>query len=138
MGQAYQLDQQFGLTFPGSYYTNFQGHNEKWLNGSDAQYFVLPNGEVRRWRDTVYSYGPAGLVATLDSTFYADPSRLWNAKPAPTLSMQGNQLTITPAAGFVGTFRVQATVSDGEGVYEFRVPPGRYGLDVDFDVELPL
>src|SRR5438445_12529054 len=26
MGQAYQLDQQFGLTFPGSYYTNFQGH----------------------------------------------------------------------------------------------------------------
>ena len=114
MGTAYQLDQQLGLSPMSAYYMNFQGHNEKWLQGNDAQYCVLPNGELRRWRDTAYTYGPAGLVATLDSTFWTDPSRLWDAKPAPTLTVQGNQLTIDPAANFVGSFQVEASVSDGQ------------------------
>src|SRR5439155_13433576 len=59
-------------------------------------------------------YGPAGLVATLDSTFWKDPSRLWDAKPAPTLTVQGSQLTIDPVPNFVGSFQVEVSVSDGQ------------------------
>src|SRR5262249_20967148 len=111
--QAWQLRQQLGLTYMGAYYTTFQGHNEKWLQGADAQYFLLPNGELRRWHDAPYSYGPAGLIATLDPRFYADPSLLWNAAGPPVLTVTGNQLTIDPPAGFAGTFSVRVTVSDG-------------------------
>src|SRR5207248_1207305 len=100
----------------GSYSTNFQGHQEKWLNGTGSQYFILPNGELRRWRDINYSYGTAGLVATLDPSDYADPSLLWNAKPAPAVSAVGNQLTIDPAAGYTGSFVVQVSASDGVAV----------------------
>src|SRR5262249_9427504 len=95
--QAGQLDQSLGLSFMGSYYTNFQGHNEKWLQGADAQYFLLPNGELRRWHDMQSSYGPAGLVATLGANFYANPELLWN--PASVLSVSGNQLTIHRPGG---------------------------------------
>src|SRR5262249_26838287 len=88
-------------------------HQEKWLQGKDGQYLLLPRGELRRWRDAGYSYGPMGLVATLDSSYYADPSKLWNALPPPQLSVVNNQLTIDPPSGFVGAFTVQATVTDG-------------------------
>src|SRR5262249_20523513 len=78
---AYALDQQLQLTFTGSYNTGFQGYDEKWLQGADAQYCLLPNGELRRWKDYNYTYGSYGLVATLPTIYYADPSLLWNAQP---------------------------------------------------------
>src|SRR5262245_45997235 len=40
LAQAGQLDRDLGLGFTGSYHTNFQGHNEKWLQGTSAQYFL--------------------------------------------------------------------------------------------------
>src|SRR5262249_22891334 len=110
---AYALDQPLSLSHPCSYYTNYQGQQENWRQGKDGQYFLLPSGELRRWRDAGYSYGPMGLVATLDGSYYVDPSKLWNALPPPQLSVADNQLTIDPASGFVGAFTVQATVTDG-------------------------
>src|SRR5262249_54458031 len=112
-GLAYQLDQQLGLSSSGDYSTNFQGHQEKWLQGGDAQYFVLPNGELRRWRDAAYSYGAAGLVAKLDATYYADPSKLWDARAIATLAVSGNRLTITPSTNSPGDGTVNVSVSDG-------------------------
>src|SRR5262249_45024945 len=60
---------------------------------------------------------------------YADPSRLYNAQPATIpvrLSVTLNQLTIAPNAGYVGTFVVIATVSDGLATAQqtFRVTVG--------------
>jgi len=59
----------------------------------------------------------ASLVATLDASYYVDPSLLWNAKnysaPQVVYSMTGNQLIVAPPAKYIGTFVVQATVSDG-------------------------
>ena len=75
MGQAYQLDQQLGLTFPGSYYANFQGHSEKWLNGTDAQYLVLPNGELRK-ADAGTRLDLGTLKAQLEPLVYDDPTFL--------------------------------------------------------------
>ena len=69
-------------------------------------------------------------MAHLDSAVYNDPSLLWNvantAVPA-TLAVSGNQLTITPDAGYTGVFVVIATVSDGlysvSTSFRVTVPP---------------
>ena len=57
-------------------------------------------------------------MAHLGPAVYADPSLLWNAQntavPA-ALVISGNQLTITPNAGYSGTFVVFVTVDDGHG-----------------------
>jgi hypothetical protein len=57
----------------------------------------------------------SALVATLDSSYYVDPSKLWNAQPAvaAVVTVNGNQLVIRPGTGFVGTFTVSVTLSDG-------------------------
>src|SRR5581483_10369968 len=115
---AYQLDQQLGLQYLGSYYTNLEGDGEKWLGSSGGTwYWVLPDGEVRRWQgDVADTLKPAALLATLDSSFYQDPSKLWNAAPAQlppvSLTVTGSQLTIHATAPYTGTFTVQVTASD--------------------------
>jgi len=117
--QAYQLRQQLGLTFAGSYFTNSWGAQEKWLLGAGQQwYFILPNGQLRKWAGTMTdSLAPANLLANLDPSYYADPSLLWNAQPgsAPnvTLAIAGNHLTVLPPTGYTGNFTIQVSVSDG-------------------------
>jgi subtilisin family serine protease len=117
---AYHLKQQLGLTYAGSYYTNSWGLNEKWLQGSGGQwYIILPVGELRKWSSTLTAtLAPAALIATFDPSYYNDPSRLWNAQPATapaiSISVTGNQVRIQPPSGYTGTFTVQVTVSDGQ------------------------
>jgi hypothetical protein len=115
--QAYQLKQQLGLAYAGNYFANSWGYQEKWLLGANEQwYFILPNGQLRKWAGSISaSMSAAGLVASLSSSYYATPSLLWNAKPAPAIAvtLKGNQLTIQAPAGARGSFVVQVTVSDG-------------------------
>jgi hypothetical protein len=113
--QAYQVKQQLGLSFAGSYYTNAWGMQEKWLLGTGNQWYILlPDGELRKWLGSMTAtLSAAGLVATLNSSYYADPSLLWQAQPAPTLVVTGNQLTIQVPSGFTGNFTVQVTVNNG-------------------------
>jgi hypothetical protein len=57
------------------------------------------------------------LVAHLGTSVYTDPSQLWNAQNtavATTLGIAGDVLTITPNAGYTGTFVIIASVSDGQ------------------------
>ncbi len=119
---AYQLKQQLGLSYGGSYYANSWGAQEKWLLGANYQwYIVLPMGELRRWSGTLASTLAAdALVATLGAAYYDDPSLLWNAQLAlsmgaapASLAFNGNQLTLQPAPGFSGSLVVQVTASDG-------------------------
>jgi subtilisin family serine protease len=118
--QAYQLKQQLGLIYMGTYFTNVWGQNEKWMRStSGAWYCILPNGQLRRWAGSMpATLQPNNLIATLDPRFYADPSLLWNAQPgtnaAPTLTIAGNQLTIKAPAGLAGSFQIQVTASDGK------------------------
>jgi len=67
------------------------------------------------WCSPSPSPPPNGLIAT-NPAYYATPRLLWKATPPAvppvTLSVSGNQLTINPG-GFVGTFNVEAVVSDG-------------------------
>jgi subtilisin family serine protease len=116
---AFSLKQSLGFMATANYWTNFWGASEKWLQDrTGVWYCLLASGELRRAGGSVQEMqSAAALVATLDSSFYQDPSLLWNAQPgaaAPvTLRVTGSQLTIQPAASFVGTFTVQVNVSDG-------------------------
>jgi hypothetical protein len=116
--QAYQLKEQLGLTYLGDYHTNLYGLNEKWLGGNGGKWYcILPNGELRRWAGTLNdTLTPANLVATLDATYHADPSKLWNAQSAPAVTLQvaGSQLNLIAQAGYVGVFDVEVTASDGK------------------------
>ena len=123
--QAYNLSQTLGLTYSGSYWLNYFGQQEKWLLGTpiasssaNQWYCILPDGELRRAGTSAADMLAAGaLVATFDSSFYQDPSLLWNAQPpvaAPaTFAFTGNQLVVTPAASVIGTFNVQVTLTSG-------------------------
>jgi hypothetical protein len=125
----YQLRQQLGLTYLGSYYFNTWGQNEKWLGGSNNQWYcVFPNGELRRWAGTMSATrSAANLVAKVSVACHADPSLLWNAQPtnapAVTLTISGNQLTLQAAAGYTGTFQVEVSARDGSNTVSrtFRV-----------------
>jgi hypothetical protein len=115
--QAYTLKQQLGLTFTGNPYQSFLGANEKWMLGSSGWYFILPNGELHAWDGNTSSASTSPLVATLDPSVYADPSLLWNAAaptaPAVNASVDATgHVTLTPPAGYVGTFLATATASD--------------------------
>jgi subtilisin family serine protease/subtilisin-like proprotein convertase family protein/nuclear transport factor 2 (NTF2) superfamily protein len=117
--RGYELDQQLNLwaepaRVAANYYCNYYGLGEKWIrSGSDRFYCLLPNGELRRLdggRDRLT------LVATLDSSYYNDPAKLWNPQaPAaiPATVDAAGKLTIDPPAGFTGDIRVTANVSDG-------------------------
>jgi subtilisin family serine protease len=118
--QAYQLKQQLGLTYLGSYYQNAWGQNEKWLSSTNRTWYaILPSGQLRRWAGSMTAtLQAANLIATLDPSFYADPSKLWNAQPpsAPplTLSISGNRLTIAAPTNAGGSYQIQVTASDGK------------------------
>ncbi len=127
--QAYLLDQNLGLYLAGSYYENAHGMGEKWMMSSSGQWYcILANGQLRRWAGTAADTLMAhNLIATFHPSFHTDPSLLWKA-PLPTLlpnyvTVVGNVLTLTPPLGFVGTFVVDVTVSDGvlTGRRTFRV-----------------
>jgi hypothetical protein len=115
----YEIRQQFGLTYLGSYYYKVWGHGEKWLGGTNNQWYcILPNGELRRWAGTMNTtMTAANLVATADAACHTDPSLLWNAQPgeAPgaSLGLNGAQLTLTTAKEYTGSFQVEVSVSDG-------------------------
>lgn len=115
--QAYQIKQSLGLLSATNYFTDAQGLQEKWLQGKDnAWYMILANGQVRRWGGTLSAtMSASALVATLDSSYYVDPSKLWNAQPAApaTVTVTGNQVIIQPRTGFTGTFTVTVTLDDG-------------------------
>jgi hypothetical protein len=113
VSQAYQLDQQYGFFFGGKDYFNYGGQQDKWFQGSgNAWFFILPNGQLYKWDGTA-AQATGTLIATMDVSYYANPSLLYNATPGATVSVSGNQLTVTPNVGFVGVLSVTATASDG-------------------------
>jgi hypothetical protein len=119
-GLAYQINQQLGLSYTGSYYLNRIGLNEKWLLDRNRNwYFIVPDGEFRRWAGTVAaSLLPASLVAMFDPSYYANPKQLWYTPYVPlqpiSLSLTGNTLTIkTTSTTWTGQVSVLVSASNG-------------------------
>jgi hypothetical protein len=79
-------------------------------------YFIVSDGGFYKWDGSRTASG--ALVATFTTADYANPSLIYNAQPATipvTLSISGNQLTITPNTGYMGTFVVIVKVGEGRG-----------------------
>ena len=86
----------------------------KILKGTESD--ILSDGSLRRWAGSMTAtLQAANLVATLNPSYYADPSLLWNAKPAVSVavSVKGNQLTIQAPANATGSFQITVTASNG-------------------------
>lgn len=119
--RAYQLMKNFSLK-AGAVWENFENWlraGEKWiLNSIGNWYVVLPNGDLYGVKKNV----PIRTVAescyfidTLTPAYHADTSLLTNAlAPPATVTVSGNQLTVTSVAGYVGSFTVEVIANDGQ------------------------
>lgn len=126
---AYNLDQTLQLQFTGNYYLNSFGYQEKWLV-SDAEgkwYALLPNGELHVYESKT-TFDSTTLVETLDSSFWDDPSLLYNAQPPTNTENQVPQIDSLTHNGVdrdstaanlqvysTDTVTYSATISDPDG-----------------------
>ena len=108
-----------GLTSYLSTLNGYYGQNEKWFLDNTGHWdFLLPDGTLNRVVTvsgrTITS---SAYLGTVDVSYYALPATLVTVTPenppVGAASWSGNQMTLTPAAGFVGTTLVTITVSDG-------------------------
>ena len=117
---AYQLDQKYGFQNAGSYNTNLLGLDEKWIEGNGSVWYcILPDGELRRYAGSAaQTLLATNLIATLDPSFWTDPSKLWNAPyagmPPAVFSFKGNTLSVRSPAAWLGTFSVMVTISNAQ------------------------
>jgi hypothetical protein len=105
-----------GLFFAGSYRQGSlgQGLNEKWLGGDNGyQYFILPTGDVYRWNGKFAPLATQMLLGRVDPMDYVHPELLFAPLLPAAVQINGNLLTITTNAGYIGRFYVLVTVSDG-------------------------
>jgi len=110
---AFDIKQALGLTEYLPLYTNYRGIGEKWLrDGAGGWYYIMPDGGV---------YDPAtGMpVGRTSQAYYDDPQMLIDAvapaAPVATVTVVGNQVTVDPAAMYVGWFQVELHAQDGSG-----------------------
>lgn len=90
---------------------NWGGQQERWVQGDEGYYFILPTGEFSQWQG---SFDNSLLLGTLDTTYYDNPVLIVDAEPlAVVLSLSGNVLTIDPAESFTGDFDVELTTTVG-------------------------
>ena len=118
--QAFNLDQQYQLTSDGNYYTNSNGAGEKWIYSSATKswFWLMPNGDLRKYANsTAATLQDSNLVATFDASYYATPTKVWNANyagyPPVVFSFKGNNLSILSTSSWVGTFGVELSATDG-------------------------
>ncbi len=113
---AAALNAEHGLyVFSDDFALNWGGQNEKWLQGDDNYFYLLPGGEVFEWGGSFESSTP---LATLGESYYDNPELLATAEPLDATVMlseseSGQTLTIDPADSFVGSFLVRLTTSFG-------------------------
>ena len=96
-----------GLTFTGNFFQNSGGQNEKWLQGIVNQYgnpwyFIDTIGRFSAWNG-VANQANGTLLATLDTLYWAEPQRLYNAEPNEvTATLANNTLQINTVALWAG------------------------------------
>ena len=104
----------------GGFGYNHRGHNEKYFADADGNwYYLLPNGELHDWQG---DFTDASLIASLSRDYWTDPYLLFNAtQPIHTqlnasevaLTVSEDQITIEPAADYLGSLFVAVSATDG-------------------------
>jgi subtilisin-like proprotein convertase family protein len=120
--RARQLDNQFGLFKKGSYNFNKYRRKEKHFKGAgNKNFFILPDGSLfQRIGPPTSKRLRGAFIATLTPDYWLNPALLWSS-PTPTVlagfvSVNGDQIEFTPSPGFIGTYFVDAMVSDGAAI----------------------
>jgi hypothetical protein len=91
---ANSVNLDLGLRFSTSYYTNYNGFNEKWLLGDLSWYFITPDGNLyRATNNAVLAANP--LIAQFDASYYADPTLIHDAQ---TTNVMLDQQMLTQVA----------------------------------------
>ncbi|MFT4556854.1 MAG: hypothetical protein ACI92S_002208 [Planctomycetaceae bacterium] len=92
------------------YALNWGGQNEKWLQGNNGWYFILPNGTLNDWTG---SFENSTQLAAFSTDVYDDPQILLTetAQDLQTEVVDG-QLVITTGSQ-TGMFAIEVIVSDG-------------------------
>lgn len=118
--RVHKLDESLGLfRYKKNYDFNKRGKKEKYLKGfGNVRYFLLPNGQFFRFVGKWTSTKLRGiLLDTLPTIYYKNPLLLANSAPATVLagfvSTTSTVAHITPSAGFLGTYVIEVSVSDG-------------------------
>ncbi|MGE3779647.1 MAG: S8 family serine peptidase, partial [Pirellulaceae bacterium] len=79
--KAYDLDQQYGFKFGGSYHANWGVPGAKWIQDkAGGWWFLLNDGRLFQWNGTT-RFMTSKHVATLDASYNADPRKLYDAEP---------------------------------------------------------
>ena len=93
------------------YAVNWGGQNEKWLQGDNGWYFLLPDGSLNEWGG---SFESSTQLAAFSVDVYNNPQILLTSS-APEISTEvvDGQLVIT-SGNETGTVEIEVTVSDGE------------------------
>jgi hypothetical protein len=81
--EVFDLKEELGLHFWRSLYEDFGGLGERWIRGTSAWYYVVPNGDFYRWNGQPITESAAltgTLVAELGAEYYRDPSLLYAAE----------------------------------------------------------
>jgi hypothetical protein len=103
----YVLQQRLGLTYAANLYQNYGGQNEKWLKGSinnygNPWYYIDTTGSLYSWDGTT-NVAAGTLLAKLDTLYWAQPQRLYNAHPGEvTAAITNNELTVTTTNNWAG------------------------------------
>lgn len=88
---AFELDSEREFTSTGNHFLNWGGLNEKWFFGlatpgsnttSGSWYYITPDGSIFQWNGSPQTALTGTQIATLDSSYYEDPSLVYNA-PSP-------------------------------------------------------
>ncbi len=140
-GIAYQLNSQFNLFTTGNYFQNALGLGERWVRShvNNQWYIIEPSGKFSVWNGG----SSVTFIAQLDSSYYADPTKLFNAaepasadttappqNPAAGASSPlttpavlsygidnvGHKVTVNTDPNFVGTLLVKVTAKDPAGL----------------------
>ena len=121
---AYAVVQQLRIVYSGNWYQNLNGMNEKWFYSyafGGIAVCILPDGSIRRYDagGAAAMLSDASFLGRVDPSYYTNPLALVSV-PAPAsnvppaiYSVSGSLLTITPNAGYTGSFYVEIVASDG-------------------------
>lgn len=92
------------------YAINWGGQNEKWLQGDNGWYFLLPDGSLNEWNG---SFETSPELAAFSTEIYDDPQLLLNAT-MPDVSAQviDGQLVVMSGTQ-AGIFEIEVIASDG-------------------------
>jgi hypothetical protein len=90
---------------------NWGGQQERWLQGDEGYYVILPTGDFSLWQG---GFDSSLLLGTLDTVYYDDPELIIQAEPLDvSITVSADSLTIDPSSQFVGEFEVELTTNVG-------------------------